>query len=113
MIVDMGALPADVLGTARILGSAPVQTGAEQGKEVDAKLRALAPRTVRVSLRRPRRVSTPLGVPVIPPPPSAHTNGAHQNGAHPNGVHAAPPLAGPAPNRAADFSYDVTNEIVR
>jgi HEAT repeat protein len=97
VIVDMGALPADILGTARILGSVPVQTGADQGKEVDVQLRALAPRTVRVSLRRARRLSTPLGVPVVPPP------AAHLNGAHP------PPVA----NRAADFTYDVRNEIVR
>src|SRR5579862_4824034 len=102
MTVDMGALPADILGTARILGSAPVQTGAEQGKEVDAKLRALAPRTVRVSLKRARRMSTPLGVPVVP-----QTVPAHANGVHP----VAPPLA--APNRVADFTHDVTNEIVR
>src|SRR5579862_6262627 len=113
MIVDMGALPADILGTARILGSAPVQTGAEQGKEVDAKLRQLAPRTVRVSLRRPRRVSTPLGVPVIPPPTPAHTNGARQNGAAHNGAPQAPPLAPPAASRVADFAHDVTNDIVR
>src|SRR5579872_1857506 len=72
MIVDMGALPADILGTARILGSVPVQPGPDQGKEVDLKLRALAPRTVRVSFRRARRVSTPLGIPVIPlEPPRA------------------------------------------
>lgn len=100
MIVDMGALPADILGTARILGSAPVQTGAEQGKEVDAKLRALAPRTVRVSLKRARRVSTPLGIPVIPQAAPTHANG----------VHAAPAVA---PNRVTDFTHDVTNEIVR
>src|SRR5579872_6706861 len=103
MVVDMGALPADILGTARILGSAPVQTGAEQGKEVDAKLRALAPRTVRVSLRR-LRPSTPLGIPAMPQPVPAGIQ---------NGVHAAPPLAAPVANRVADFSYDVTNEIVR
>jgi HEAT repeat protein len=113
MIVDMGALPADILGTARILGAVPVQTGADQGKEVDTKLRALAPRTVRVSLRRVRRTSTPLGVPVIP-------NGA-RNGT-PTGVPAqAPaPAAAPAapaapvpPRRPDDFSYDVRSEIVR
>src|SRR5215469_3611165 len=68
MMVDMGTLPADILGTARILGS--VQSGAEQGKEVDAKLRALAPRTVRVTLHRVRRNSTPLGVPVLRPTPA-------------------------------------------
>src|SRR5581483_716087 len=35
------------------------------------------------------------------------------NGASNNGVHAAPPLPPPAPNRVADFTHDVTNEIVR
>ena len=106
MIVDMGALPADILGTARILGSVPIQTGADAGKEVDTKLRQLAPRTVRVSLRRPRRVSTPLGVPVIPPvaaPQAPATNGAKVNGLQPATLS----------NRVADFTHDVTNEIVR
>jgi HEAT repeat protein len=104
MIVDMGALPADILGTARILGSVPVQPGPDQGKEVDLKLRALAPRTVRVTFRRARRDSTPLGVPVMPQDP---------------------PKAPNAPMRVAgldhaqlskkpdDFTHDVTNEIVR
>jgi HEAT repeat protein len=112
MIVDMGALPADILGTARILGAVPVQSGADQGKEVDAKLRALAPRTVRVSLRRARRASTPLGVPVVP-------NGVPAQAAGPAPAAPAAPVApvAPAPlappRRPDDFTYDVRNEIVR
>ena len=107
MIVDMGALPADILGTARILGSAPVQAGPDQGKEVDAKLRALAPRTVRVSLRRARRQSTPLGIPVVPPPAAPQqvpaAVAARVNGLQPATVS----------NRVSDFTHDVTSEIVR
>ncbi len=50
MTVDMGALAADLLGTARILASAAV-TG-DEGRDVDAKLRALAPRSVRLTFSR-------------------------------------------------------------
>jgi HEAT repeat protein len=50
MAVDMGALPADILGTARVL--AAVAVSGDEGREVDAKLRALAPRSVRVSFQR-------------------------------------------------------------
>jgi HEAT repeat protein len=94
MMVDMGALPADILATARILGLVPIQEGVEQGREVDGKLRALAPRTVRVTFHRVRRDSTPLGVPVMPVVPPT-----------PGKVATAP--------RADDFTHDVRNEIVR
>jgi HEAT repeat protein len=108
MVVDMGALPADILGTARILGAVPVQQGPDQGKEVDAKLRALAPRTVRVSLRRARRVSTPLGIPVVPPPTAAPLPAPAAAAARVNGLQPAT-----LSNRVSDFTHDVTSEIVR
>lgn len=82
MVVDLGALPSDILGTARILALAPVPN--DGGREVDAKLRALAPRTVRVSFRRPPRVSIPT-----------------------------PALVLPLPEKIDLFTHDVTNEIVR
>jgi HEAT repeat protein len=50
MSIDVGALPADLLGTARILATAAVV--GDEGRDVDAKLRALAPRSVRLSFRR-------------------------------------------------------------
>lgn len=50
MVFDIGALPADVLGAARALTTA---SQGDQGREVDARLRATAPRTVRVSFDRP------------------------------------------------------------
>ena len=49
MVFDIGALPADVLGAARALTTA---SQGDQGREVDARLRAIAPRTVRVSFDR-------------------------------------------------------------
>lgn len=49
MVFDIGALPADVLGAARALTTA---SQGDQGREVDARLRATAPRTVRVSFDR-------------------------------------------------------------
>jgi hypothetical protein len=52
MVVDIGALPADLLGTARVLAAAPVR-GAS-GREIEAKLRALALRTVRITFQSPR-----------------------------------------------------------
>lgn len=48
--IDMGAYPADLLGTARLLAALPA-TG-DEGRELDAKLRALAPRSVRLTFRR-------------------------------------------------------------
>lgn len=51
MAIDIGGLPADILGTARILAAVPVS--GDDGREVDTKLRALAPRSVRVSFQRP------------------------------------------------------------
>ena len=64
MAVEIGALAADVLGTARVLaavsGGAP-GTG-DEGREVDAKLRALAPRTVRLTFRRASADVDPLVV---------------------------------------------------
>jgi HEAT repeat protein len=48
--IDIGAYPADLLGTARLLAALPA-TG-DEGRELDAKLRALAPRSVRLSFRR-------------------------------------------------------------
>jgi HEAT repeat protein len=50
MVVDVGAHAADLLGTAKVLASATA-TG-DEGREIDAKLRALAPRSVRVAFRR-------------------------------------------------------------
>ncbi len=47
MVFDIGVLPADVLGTARALAATASQD--DQGREIDARLRAIAPRTVRVS----------------------------------------------------------------
>jgi HEAT repeat protein len=51
MVVDIGAHAADLLGIARVLAAAP--TSADEGREVSAKIRALAPRSVRVSFSRP------------------------------------------------------------
>ena len=110
MVVDMGALPADILGTARILGSAPVQAGPDQGKEVDAKLRALAPRTVRVSLRRARRQSTPLGIPVIAPAEWRRNRKSQPCARRPGQW--PPARARPEPWSAIS-THDVTNEFVR
>ncbi len=50
MLVDIGAQPADLVGTARVLATVAV-TG-DDGREVDSKLRAIAPRSVRVVFRR-------------------------------------------------------------
>jgi hypothetical protein len=50
MHVDIGALPADLLGTARILAS--VAVSGDEGREVDAKIRAMAPRTLRITFQR-------------------------------------------------------------
>jgi HEAT repeat protein len=50
IVFEVGALPADVLGTARAL--ATTTSLGDLGREVDARLRAIAPRTVRVSFDR-------------------------------------------------------------
>jgi hypothetical protein len=50
MIVDIGARPADLLGTARVL--AATTSAGDEGRELDAKLRVLAPRSVRLTFRR-------------------------------------------------------------
>ena len=50
MIVDIGARPADLLGTARVLAAAT--SSGDEGRELDAKLRVLAPRSVRLTFRR-------------------------------------------------------------
>jgi len=50
MVVDVGARAADLLGTAKVLASATAS--GDEGRDVDAKLRALAPRSVRVTFRR-------------------------------------------------------------
>ena len=50
MVIEVGALPADVLGTARVL--ATVAAKGDEGREIDAKLRALALRTVRVTFQQ-------------------------------------------------------------
>jgi hypothetical protein len=60
MAIDVGALPADILGTARILAAVPVS--GDEGREVDTKLRALAPRSVRVSFQRAESGAEPHGV---------------------------------------------------
>jgi HEAT repeat protein len=50
MVVDIGAHAADLLGTAKILAAAT--GGGEEGRDIDAKLRAIAPRSVRLTFRR-------------------------------------------------------------
>ncbi len=52
MVIDVGALPGDVLGTARVLAGAAAR--GDDGREIDAQLRALALRTVRVAFRGAR-----------------------------------------------------------
>jgi HEAT repeat protein len=70
LIVDMGALPSDILGTARVLAAVAPQ--GDEGRAVDAQLRVLAPRTVRVLFNRMSRssgmvprITTPLSTNVI------------------------------------------------
>jgi HEAT repeat protein len=50
MLVDIGAIPADLLGAARVLAS--VAASGDQGREIETKLRTLAPRTVRMTFHR-------------------------------------------------------------
>lgn len=72
---DLGVAPADMLGTARIFAAVPPQ--GDEGRALDAQLRALAARTVRVSYTRAMRVSgavaqvrmpTPVALPAYVPP---------------------------------------------
>ena len=58
LVVDRGAAPADVLGVARILAAEPVP--GDGGATVQAKLKSLAARTVRVSVKGPPAPVTPL-----------------------------------------------------
>ncbi len=57
MVVDVAALPADLLGTARVLATVPAR--GDDGQDVDAKLRSLAPRTVRVLFERTAPEASP------------------------------------------------------
>jgi HEAT repeat protein len=50
MLVDIGAIPADLLGAARVLASVPAS--GDQGREIEQKFRTLAPRTVRMTFHR-------------------------------------------------------------
>lgn len=58
MVVDVGALPADILGTARVIAAVPVS--GDEGREISAKLRALAPRSVRVTFKREKAEADPI-----------------------------------------------------
>jgi HEAT repeat protein len=60
MVVDVGALPADILGTARVIAAVPV-TG-DQGREISGKLRTLAPRSVRITFTRETAEADPIVV---------------------------------------------------
>ena len=119
LVVDMSALPGDLLGAARVL--AAVAPRNDEGRELDAMLRAIAPRTVRIAFSRAARVSgavarasgatpamrTPLSVPAIVP-----------SAAPPVPVPSVPPAtpgleSASVSIRADAFSHDVTSEIVR
>ena len=55
MIVESECCPADLLGTARVLATATAEVG--DGRVIDAQLRALALRTVRVTFRKTNRIA--------------------------------------------------------
>ena len=60
MVVDVGALPADILGTARLIAAVPVS--GDDGREISGKLRTLAPRSVRVTFKREKAEADPIVV---------------------------------------------------
>jgi HEAT repeat protein len=94
LIVDMGALPSDILGTARVFAAVAPQ--GDEGRAVDAQLRVLAPRTVRARFNRMSRSSGMI--PRITTPLSSVTvTGAP---ATPNGGPPAPPRAAPSTVRS-------------
>jgi HEAT repeat protein len=132
LVFEMSALPADLLGTARVFASVAPRN--DEGRELDAMLRSLAPRTARIAFNRATRASgavpvmrtsgampamrTPLSTPIIgdpfaqppeivpspapPPPVTTATNGEAL------GLESASVSI-----RADAFSHDVTSEIVR
>lgn len=71
LIVDQGASPADVLGVARVLAVEPVP--GDGGAAVDAKVRALGAKSVRITIEGQEVVQrrsgsiTPVAVPVFRP----------------------------------------------
>jgi HEAT repeat protein len=117
IVVDMGAFPADVLGTARIFAAVPPQ--GDEGRALDAQLRALAARTVRVSYNRAPRLSgaiervsgampmvsmpTPASVPVYSPPPPAAVAAGDVDGLESASVSI----------RSSAFTTDVQSDVVR
>jgi HEAT repeat protein len=58
MAADVGAIPADILGTARVIASVPVS--GDEGRQIRSKLRELAPRSVRVTFKREAAEADPI-----------------------------------------------------
>jgi HEAT repeat protein len=128
MAIDMGAFAADILGTARIFAAVTPQ--GDEGRALDAQLRALSARTVRVTYNRAERVSdaihrvseaipavrmpTPGPVPVIRTP----TPGAMPRYTPPAPVQAVPAAVDGLESasvsvRASAFTTDVHSDVVR
>jgi HEAT repeat protein len=116
MACDLGAFPADILGTARIFAAVPPQ--GDEGRALDAQLRALAARTVRVSYSRATRVSgsmpsvrapTPVSVPVhAPPAPAQPTPPTSHAPIAVEGLESASVSV-----RSSAFTTDVSSDVVR
>jgi HEAT repeat protein len=120
---DLGVAPADVLGTARVFAAVPPQ--GDEGRALDAQLRALAARTVRVSYNRAMRVSgavpqvrlpTPAAMPAyvppaptpIPPSRSAPPPAPVGEPASVDGLESASVSV-----RSSAFATDVSHDVVR
>jgi HEAT repeat protein len=117
MVVDMAATPADVLGTARVFASVTPQ--GDEGRALDAQLRTLAARTVRVTYNRTERASgaihrvsdaipavrmpTPMGVPVYTPPAPVPVASEAVDGLESASVSV----------RSSAFTTDVQSDVVR
>jgi HEAT repeat protein len=124
MACDVGAAPADILGTARIFASVAPQ--GDEGRALDAQLRALAARTVRVSYNRVARQSGAMPALRIPTPPPLPAYRTPTPAAVP--VYAPPAPPGPEDGAAADvdglesasvsmrssaYTTDVSADVVR
>jgi len=117
MTVDMGAQPADVLGTARVFAAVPPQ--GDEGRALDTQLRAIAARTVRVTFNRTARASgaiprmsdaiqavrmpTPPTVPVYSPPAPTAAASTDVDGLESASVSV----------RSSAFTTDVQSDVVR
>jgi HEAT repeat protein len=121
MACDLGASAADILGTVRVFAAVTPQ--GDEGRALDAQLRALAARTVRVSYNRVARVSgsisavnipalripTPSAVPVYAPPaPAKPTPPTSHAPIEVDGLESASVSV-----RASAFTTDVSSDVVR